>query len=68
MELIREILEKDIGYNYENDIPDNYAGKFIQNRDLLFLKRAKVNAIYGIVNTYLTFHIEKPKMKILLIQ
>lgn len=26
----------------ENDEPDNYVGKFIQNRDLLFLKRAKV--------------------------
>ena len=24
----------------ENDIPDNYVGKFIQNRDLLFLKKA----------------------------
>lgn len=24
----------------ENDIPDNYVGKFIQSRDLLFLKRA----------------------------
>jgi len=24
----------------ENDAPDNYLGKFIQNRDLLFLRRA----------------------------
>ena len=31
----------------ENDTPDNYVGKFIQSRDLLFLKRAKVSAIYG---------------------
>jgi len=29
----------------ENDMPDNYVGKFIQSRDLLFLKRA-----HGILN------------------
>lgn len=29
----------------ENDIPDNYVGKFIQSRDLLFLKRAKLSMI-----------------------
>ena len=32
-------LEKAIAM-VQNDVPDDYVGKFIQNRDLIFLKRA----------------------------